>query len=283
MNKRIFTWRATALPIAASLVLTACGGGGTGIPQGAAPSTTTQTGNQSKPHTLALTNGTVVWQAGDPILGQWIAGNTGQCGSPVQSASQITFTLQQQGTDCTRNQLTPLNADSTMSTLSPGHTYAWTFTYIDGTPSDAPPGMGPDADARSLIWQIHTSQGWTNKNCMQLGFWNNEQPGTAQQWYFYGTCDGDSAAFSMPYTPQETDSFEIDAYICDCASGYTTLYRNGVLVGTITGPNFNDDPGVDPWWNFGPYKWRWELSDGGGSNMSSVGCTIQNMTLAEQQ
>jgi hypothetical protein len=175
----------------------------------------------------------------------------------------------------------PLNASGQTFQLTPGQTYTWTFNYIDGTPSDSGPGMGSDVDARSLIWQIHTYQGSTYGNCMQLGFWNSGTPGTAQKWYFYGTCSGDSAAFSMPYTPQETDSFKIVAYMCDCASGYTTLYRNGALVGTITGPNFNDDPGYNPWWNFGPYKWRWEIANGGGSSMTEVDATIDNMTLTE--
>jgi hypothetical protein len=283
MNKRIFTWRASALPIALSLILTACGGGGNGIPQGAAFSNAMQIGTQSQTHTQSSTAGTVIWQAGNAAVGRWETGNSGQCGTPVQSATQVTFTLRRDGTECARNQMTPLTPNGLMSTLAPGHIYTWTFDYVDGTPSDAAPGMGLDSDARSLIWQIHTSQGDSYGNCMQLGFWNTTERGAAQRWYFYGTCDGDSASFSMPYTPRETDTFKIVAYICDCHSGYTTLYRNGDLVGTITGPNFNDSSGYEPWWNFGPYKWRWELADGGGSDMTEVNCTFKNMTLTEQE
>jgi hypothetical protein len=223
----------------------------------------------------------VVWKAGDPVLGRWIVANTYQCGAPVQTGARFTFNLVLNGQSCGRNQMLPLTADGDRFDLTPGRTYTWTFNYIDGTPSGGGPGMGPDADARSLIWQLHTGHGYKYGNCMQLGFWNGGSPGTAQKWYFYGTCSGDSAPFAMPYAPQETDAFKIVAYISDTSSGYTTLYRNGTLVGTITGPNFNDDPGSGPWWNFGPYKWRWELANGGGSSMTAVNVTIDDMTLIE--
>ncbi len=82
------------------------------------------------------------------------------------------------------------------------------------------------------------------------------------------------------YTPGETDSFKIVARISEGSTGLTQLYRNGSLVASVSGANYHNSSG-NPWWNFGPYKWRWELSGGGGSTMTKINATINNMTLTQ--
>ena len=145
--------------------------------------------------------------------------------------------------------------------------------------------MGDDhGEAQSVVWQIHgdTESGTP---CTQLGFGNtptNSGSGQPQQWLI----DDCGSSLSFPfwtgvYTPQETDHFVIQALIADDSSGWTKLYRNGSLVASSTGANFHPNTGGSPWWNFGVYKWRWELSGGGGSLMTEVQDAVNGMTLYE--
>ncbi len=162
-----------------------------------------------------------------------------------------------------------------MIRLSAGSTYTWTFTYLDGIPQQKIAGMGEDVNADSLIWQIHGYEE-TNTPCTTLNFQNGTQGlGGPQMWAFHD-CNG--IVWTGTYTPGETDRWEIVANISESSSGYVTLYRNGVLVAHATGATYHDSAG-DPWWNVGPYKWRWELPNGGGSSMSSVGATISNLVV----
>jgi hypothetical protein len=225
--------------------------------------------------------GVVVWKAGDPALGRWTTANTNQCGQPVQNRSQFSFNLRQNGQSCGRNQMLPLDAGGDLVRLVDGRTYTWTFHYIDGTPSGAAPGMGLDSGSNpdSSIWQIH---GYTQRDspCTGLPFVNGAYyPGqTAGQEWSFTTCNGN--VWFGKYTPQEQDDWKIVATISATSSGETKLYRNGVLMVDDHGANYRDWSG-NPWFNFGPYKWRWQLPDGGGSAMTEVNATINDMTLTE--
>lgn len=162
--------------------------------------------------------------------------------------------------------------------LTDGDIYAWTFQYFDGTPAGTGPGMGPDSNADALIWQIH-GYDETDTPCAALNFQNGANGLGGVQMWALTDCNG--IVWTGSYTPGETDQFQIVTKISETSSGYIMLYRNGVLVANASGANYRDSDG-DPWWNFGPYKWRWELEDGGGSDMTIVNCTITNMLLTQQ-
>ena len=223
--------------------------------------------------------GNIVWQAGNAALGHWVTSNTYQCGNPVNNGTSFTFNLQQNGTNCGRNQASPTDASGNLFRLQDGRQYTWTFHYIDGTPSGTAPGMGYDRDARSLIFQVHPYGG--GGPCVGLAFYNGGVVGQAQQWLLT-SCSGN--VWSGSYTPGEQDDWKIVMVPSQTASGILKLYRNGTLVANINGANYNNTGGGtgNPWWNFGPYKWRWELPSGGGSSLTQVNATINNMTLTEQ-
>ncbi len=185
--------------------------------------------------------------------------------------------MSRSGTSCGRNQANPLTSTGSTLRLVDGGTYTWTFNYADGKATGGGPGMGSDKDARSLIWQIH---GYNEPDtpCTSLNFINGTTGmGGAQRWALM-TCAGE--VWSGAYTAGERDSFKIVARVSETSSGLTQLYRNGVLVASVSGANYHHSSG-DPWWNFGPYKWRWELASGGGSSMTQVNATISNMTLTK--
>lgn len=253
-----------------SATLAACGGGGSQSTP-SVPPVTTQAQSQ------AYTTSSIVWKAGDPVLGKWTRSNTNQCGTPVLSAATFAFTLNRSGTTCSRNQVNPLNSSDSLSRLVDGATYTWAFDYYDGKSNDTGPGMGLDRDARSLIWQIHGYME-SDSPCTGLVFVNGPQNvGGPQMWGLY-TCAG--LVWTGTYHAGERDTFKIVARLSETSSGYTRLYRNGVLVASVTGANYHNSYG-EPWWNFGPYKWRWQLAGGGGSNMYQVNATITGMTLTK--
>ena len=167
-----------------------------------------------------------------------------------------------------------------MVRLTDGATYAWEFDYIDGTSADTPPGMGPDVEAQSLIWQIH---GYNEPDtpCTGLQFVNGDGLGAGgpQNWML-SNCAG--IVWTGPYAPGEKDHFRIVALVSSGSSGSIEFYRNGTLEGTFPGANYHNSQG-DPWWNFGPYKWRWELPEAGGSNMTEVNATMNNMVFTQAQ
>ena len=163
--------------------------------------------------------------------------------------------------------------------MTDGQQYTWTFDYIDGNRSGAAPGMGYDQDARSLIWQIHPYGG--GNPCTGLNFDNGGSVGAAQEWAITN-CNGN--VWTGSYTPQETDHWVISVLISQTSSGYIKAYRNGTYLGQWSGATYNNNTGTSPgsgnlWFNFGPYKWRWELANAGGSTMTQVNATINNMTL----
>lgn len=230
-----------------------------------------------------------VWRAGDPTLGKWVVAQSGQCGTPVNIRNRFIFSLAytpQGGKGmCGRNQAMPLDAGGSTIYLQEGVRYTWTFRYIDGTPYIAnAPGMGKDYDARSSIWQIHGNI-QMGSPCTGLIFTNGNDNLTnnAQTWGFT-TCNG--TIWHGPYTPGETDDWKIVAVISSGSDGMTQLYRNGVLQVTDHGANYTDShpsPGNlsgAPWWNFGPYKWRW-FDVPTTSSLRAVNMTIDDMTLTQ--
>lgn len=224
---------------------------------------------------IAAENG-VVWQAGLSGFDSWTNARDGQCGTPAQNGATFSFTLKQNGEDCYRNQVQPTDASGGLSRLVDGRSYTWTFRYRDGDASASALGMGPDADARSLIFQIHPYGG--GNPCLGLAFYNGGVVGQPQQWLLTN-CSGN--VWSGPYTAGETVDWKISVVVSQTASGHITLYRNGKLVADVPGATYSNDGGGhgDPWWNFGPYKWRWELPSGGGSTMSEVHVSIEGMKL----
>lgn len=241
---------------------------------------------------VSRASGTPVWvgsEAGFAAPGAacgatycWAVANTYQCGSPVQNGTKFYFDLKINGTSCGRNQLVPEASSGDVIRLAEGQTYTWTFRYIDGNQSDQPPGMGLDTgpDPESNVWQIH-GYDEMDSPCTGLSFVNGAYyPGQpdGQEWTL-STCNGN--VWFGPYTPQEKDNWKVVATISkDNALGETKLYRNGVLQVDDHGANYHNSTG-DPWWNYGIYKWRWEQPGGGGSNMTEVQMTVNNMTLSQ--
>ena len=129
-------------------------------------------------------NGTVIWQAGTP-LGKWIAANTNQCGRPVNDGPQFTFALLMDGRNCTRNQANTVDADGGLILLPLGQTYTWSWHEIDGPT----PGMGPDNDARSLVWQIHGLHE-PDSPCTRLAFINGPDELSKPQMWGLSICSG---------------------------------------------------------------------------------------------
>lgn len=258
-------------PIALTSLLAGCGASTPASLPNAMGSSPTSIVPQS------TTSSTTVWRAGDSILGKWTISNSNQCGYPANSSTTFSFTLNRSGTSCGRNQANPTNSDGSLVRLTEGTTYTWTFNYYDGKPSTHVIGMGVDSDARSLIWQIH---GYLENDppCTQLMFVNGSNNAGGPQRWGLQTCAG--LVWTGSYTPGESDSFKIVAHISRYSSGYTQLYRNGALVASVNGANYHNSSG-NPWWNFGPYKWRWMLSGGGGSNLYQVNATITNMLLTK--
>jgi hypothetical protein len=217
----------------------------------------------------------VVWRAGDPQLGRWIPASTYQCGMPSVDRSAFAFMLKRNGDSCGRNQANPVDADGDLVRLAEGSTYEWTFTYEDRI-SGSTSGMGPDARAQALIFQIHGMRE-RGTPCTALGFGNGEDG--AQVWTLTSCANGVGHPYwTGSYVPGERDRWRIVARVSDGPSGFLRLYRNGALVANETGANYRDSSGA-PWWNFGIYAWRWELPDGGGSTMSVKRCVIDGMTL----
>ena len=223
---------------------------------------------------------TVVWKAGDPQLGHWGVATTYQCGTPVNTGATFTFTLAPDGTNCGRNQANPLRDGNARDLvyLADGSTFIWEFDYIDGTPAGSPPGMGADVDARSLIWQIHGNKE-RRTPCARLGFMNGPNGVSGPQMWGLSDCSGTFWVGS--YTPGERDHFKIVARVSTGPTGFTEIFRNGAFEAHHDGANYQNSVG-DPWWNFGPYKWRWELAGGGGSSMTQVNATIDNMVVTKE-
>ena len=138
--------------------------------------------------------------------------------------------------------------------------------------------MGLDRDARSLIWQIH-GYNESDTPCTSLNFVNGQRNLTGLQRWGLLTCAG--LVWTGTYTPGETDLFQILVRVSQTSSGLTQLYRNGELVASVNGANYRNSAGP-PWWNFGPYKYRWELPGGGGSDLMQVNATITDMLLTKQ-
>jgi hypothetical protein len=230
-----------------------------------------------------------VWRAGDPQIGKWKVASASQCGTPVNLRRlfvfSLSYTVVNGGGTCMRNQANPLDSDGDAFYLHDGIKYTWTFRFVDGSPYIArAPAMGPDHDARSLIWQIHGNIE-TGSPCTALTFTNGDDNVTYdnQMWGF-STCNG--VVWHGRYLPGEADDWKIIAVISKGDDGMTQLYRNGVLQFTDRGANYHDshpsfgDPGAYPWWNFGPYKWIWKDAPT-NSSMTSVNMTIDNMVLTQ--
>lgn len=219
----------------------------------------------------------VLWQAGTAGKDSWVKAQTHQCGTPVASGTSFTFNLKYTETDCDqtppgRNQANPDTGGGWML-LPLGKQYTWTFHYIDGTTSDAAPGMGSDSYAPSLIFQIHgNSSGGCGNPTVNLGFMNNSSG--QQEWYFEIVQFDGHPLWTGTYTPQETDDWKIVVNLAESGGGSTSLYRNGSLV--YSGSSQSTACSTVTFWNFGPYKWPWESRSTG---MTEINATINDMTL----
>ena len=239
------------------------------------------------PSPYPTSSSTVVWQAGSATIGLYEPGDSGsgQCGVPMQGIAAVTFTFPltsnytaSTGGTCYRNQANPLSSPSSLWILANGTVYDWQWSQLDG-PS---PGMGEpthpvQGDADSLVWQIH---GFVEPHtpCIRLVFQNGDDDLGGHQEWGLTSCTGIS--WHGPYTPGETDSWEIKAHEAGDSTGWVELYRNGVFKGHFDGPTFNESSTVTTaFWNFGPYKWLWQSVGGGGSLMTSINQTMSNMTL----
>lgn len=180
----------------------------------------------------------------------------------------------------------PLDSSGGLERISQGRDYTFSFHYFDGTASHSGPGMGEDKGvADSLIFQVHpiNAPGGVGDLGLRLNFIDNtDDIGDGNEhWAVYGPeCSGDKIMWHGDYTPGESDNWKIQlAPASYTKSGHTRVYRNDTLVLEYSGANMCNPSvdGGDPWWNMGPYKWRWELPDGGGSTMTEVDATISNM------
>jgi hypothetical protein len=232
------------------------------------------------PSPTSTPSGTIIWQAGNSAHDAYENGTDYQCGSPVVSGSSFTFNLVRNGTSCGRNQAQPLNSSGTLVQLNEGQQYTFTFTYIDGTPSGAAPGMGYDNDARALIFQTHPYGGGNPE--ISIGFNNGGVIGNPQLLTLScvdcaGANPNTYTVWTKPYTPQEVDNFKLVMLVSDTSAGSMHLYDNGVDEGTFHGANYGSGGTGGPWFNFGPYKSQWEGST--SSSLSVVNATINGMTV----
>ena len=99
---------------------------------------------------------------------------------------------------------------------------------------------------------------------------------------------GNTIVASAAYTPGATVVWKFVVRISNpqgAANGAETVWKDGTQIysatnivtmccATTTSP-------YPQWWNFGPYKWRWELAGGGGSSMTTVRATIDSMTVTK--
>ena len=223
----------------------------------------------------AAGNPNVLWQAGTAGKDGWRNASDGQCGSPAVEGDRFTFALVKNGTNCLRNQAQPTDSTGGDFRLTDGQQYTWTFHYSDGA-GGTPGGMSYDRDARSSIFQIHPYHG--GDPCVGLGFYNGGVVGAPQQWLFTN-CSGN--VWNGPYTAGEEDDWKIVVLVSQGKSGHVTLYRNGAQVADAGGPTYKNTGMATggPWWNFGPYKWRWKLPNGGGSTTNQMNAMIAGMTL----
>lgn len=236
--------------------------------------------------------GNVIWKAGDATIGRATSPpGYGQCGNdgvqnhgPQVSGSTYYFKITKNGTQCYRNQSLPLDSNGNTVYLTYGGVYTWTAETIDGDPNDDAPGMGPDYDAQAVWFQTHGTNDATP--CFQLGFANTppSSVGTPQQWIADGaqcsTGFGYAPFAEFSYTPQEIDYWVIQQKVAADSTGWTKVWRNGILVGSVNGPNVNpNQPKV--FWNYGPYWWLLEQA-GNKSSMPVKQFTVIGMTLYQQ-
>lgn len=242
----------------------------------------------TSPPSAPPSGGTPIWNAASGAYS--VPGGSGQCGAPTKSGGTFAFALSINGTTCYRNQMMPNYGGYSTAYLSPGKTYQWSFTYRDTDANGKPPGMGPDTDARALMWQIHPNT-CSCTPCTTLNFVNGPNGvSSPQYWGLYDckTGSGNVLEYSTKYTPGATVNWQIQVTISSpqgAANGAVRWWYNGVLVysanNVVTTAGATQTSPYAQWWNFGIYKWRWELAGGGGSNMTKVNATVDNMTLTQ--
>ena len=247
-----------------------------GTPPGATPTPA------PTPAPTASPSGATVWQAG--VHSYSVRSGSGQCGTPTVSGAVYAMTLVQSGTTCYRNQTMPAASGQT-AYLTSGSTYQWTFIY-----RDTPYGMGPDSDARALIWQIHPNT-CSCTPCTTLNFINGPNGVSSPQYWGVYNCVHGSAntiVYSTPYVQGASVVWKFVVKISDpqgTANGAETVWKDGVQVysatNIVTMCCATSTSPFPQWWNFGPYKWRWESAGGGGSTLIKVGATIDSMTLTK--
>ncbi len=150
-----------------------------------------------------------MWQTGDPSLGKWVKADNDdyQCGMPRVRGTQMLFTLIEDTERIFMRQerSKPFNSSGELLRLEQGRTYTFSFHYVDGTPGGSAPGMGGDADARSLIWQIHGYPEFGTP-CTTLNFFNGGKIGGPQQWAL-GTCNARGESLMGKVQPVWTGTY----------------------------------------------------------------------------
>jgi hypothetical protein len=233
--------------------------------------------------------GKIVWQTGTPGLDNWTNATDGEECCPIVNGTQFSFDFKQHGQTYMRQQMLPLTPGGSTFPLTDGATYWFSFDYGDYGLQGQPPGMGDDkGDAQRIFWQIH-GLGQTGTPYTQLGFGNtppNSSTGQPQEWVMSGCGASHSLSnpfWTAPYTPGEKDHFDIQVLVSETSNGFVNLYRNHQLVASCNGPTYFDSPQGPPFWNAGPYVWRWSLANEGGSLMTEVQMLLDNLTVRIQQ
>lgn len=218
-----------------------------------------------------------------------VVSGSGQCGSPTVSGGTFSFALSQSSGSCYRNQAQPTYGGYSSAYLTEGATYQWSFTYRDSDANGAAPGMGPDADARSLVWQVHPNT-CSCTPCTTLNFVNGPNGvSSPEYWGFYDCASGSTNVlkWSAPYVAGQTVNWKIEVTISKpqgTANGSDRVWMNGTLVysadNVVTNCCATNTSPSSAWWNFGPYKWIWANATN-ASTMTKVNATFDNMTLTQ--
>ncbi len=237
--------------------------------------------------------GTVVWQTGDPLLGQYVlpGADDGQCAGvgPVISGRNASFTVTRNAngntygntyypgaSTCWRNQMNPIDAATgTNFLLDMGRHYTFTFQTVLALNGNVVYEHGADGrlavDLPAIVWQTH-SYGGNGGDCDGLVIQNtyvasvngstqygSPGEGGAPIWTFR-SCDesGDfaSPAYNSPDTLHDgqVDNWQIDIVAqIQGQNGGSIVVRRNGTVVYNAPTHVCNASTPECFWNFGPY------------------------------